>query len=918
MGRKRNELLAQERTTKVTLVANVSQYLAGMKQAADKTRETGTEAEKLAQKSQAFDQIGRSLLAVGAVAGVAVGLAVAKFAEFDQAMAYVQAATHETADNMGLLRDAAIEAGASTVYSATEAANAIEELAKAGVSTADILGGGLKGALNLAAAGGLGVAEAAGIAATSLKTFNLQGSEMSHVSDLLAAGAGKAMGDVTDLSAALAQGGQVAKNTGLSIEETTGALAAFASQGLLGSDAGTSFKAMLQRLTPQSAEAKAKMDELGISAYDAQGQFIGLSEFAGNLQDSLRTLTPEQRNSAMATIFGSDAVRAATVLYAEGADGIKDWENAVNDQGYAAETARQRLDNLRGDVEALGGAFDTALIQTGATANDTLRWMTQAATNTVDAYNDLPEGIQGTVMALGGIVTVAGLAGGAFFAAVPKVAAFKTAVSELGPGAQRAGALLTSSFGPIGLAIAAATSLLVLYVGAQAQASAVVQELTDTLDEQTGAFSENTRAVVVKKLQDSGAFDIAKKLGLSLETVTDAAMGNTQAYAEVKQAADDAYGSMSAWDQFFAGWSIDPLVTDVGSLSGALDDSREAFGNQAAAAGESEDKTTDAATAYIEAATEASGLGEQLTQLIDTMNAANGVGQDAVSSNAAYRQSIADADEAIQKAREGVDGYKVSLDETTVAGSANADMLRGVAEKSQEAAKSQFDLDNNTANYKATLEAGRQAIYDHALALSGNADEAQRLTDKIYAIPTEREFEMFAKTQDAAVKLQRIQDLINGIGATAQLHVSTGPGGAGGITQSEGSVLSFYANGGLNENHVAQIAPAGSYRVWAEQETGGEAYIPLAASKRDRSLAIWAETGKRLGVNDYADGSPIYAASGNASPIGITATTGDIYVQVTNPWTGEVLLQRASQIADSKVKQSGVQRRTTLENGVRR
>jgi hypothetical protein len=86
-------------------------------------------------------------------------------------------------------------------------------------------------------------------------------------------------------------------------------------------------------------------------------------------------------------------------------------------------------------------------------------------------------------------------------------------------------------------------------------------------------------------------------------------------------------------------------------------------------------------------------------------------------------------------------------------------------------------------------------------------------------------------------------------------------------------VLSFYANGGLNENHVAQIAPAGAYRVWAEQETGGEAYIPLAASKRDRSLAIWAETGKRLGVDNYADGSPIYASSGTSAPMSVQPTS---------------------------------------------
>ncbi len=122
---------------------------------------------------------------------------------------------------MGLLREAALEAGASTVFTATEAANAIEELGKAGLTTTQILDGGLSGALDLAAAGQLSVAEAAGIAAIAVKQFNLEGGDVPHVADLLAAGAGKAVGSVEDLSAALGQAGLVANGAGQSIEDTT-------------------------------------------------------------------------------------------------------------------------------------------------------------------------------------------------------------------------------------------------------------------------------------------------------------------------------------------------------------------------------------------------------------------------------------------------------------------------------------------------------------------------------------------------------------------------------------------------------------------------------------------------------------------------------------------------------------------------
>src|SRR5206468_10368787 len=189
---------------------------------------------------------------------------VAKSREFEKAMSAVQAATGATASTMGDLRAAAIKAGADTMYSATEAAQGITEMAKAGVSAKDIMGGGLTGVLSLAAAGQLEVADAAGIASTAMTQFRLSGAQLPHVADLLAAGAGKAMGSVDDLGQALNQAGLVASSAGLNIEETTGTLAAFASAGLVGSDAGTSMKTMLQALQAPSSKAAQVMSDLGI------------------------------------------------------------------------------------------------------------------------------------------------------------------------------------------------------------------------------------------------------------------------------------------------------------------------------------------------------------------------------------------------------------------------------------------------------------------------------------------------------------------------------------------------------------------------------------------------------------------------------------------------------------------------------
>jgi TP901 family phage tail tape measure protein len=321
--------------------------------------------------------------------GLGAVFAVAKFTEFDVAMDAVAASTHETTENMDALTAAALEAGSTTKYSASEAAGGIDALAKAGVSTTDILAGGLDGALALSAAGMDDVAASAEIAASTMSQFGLEGKDIPHIADLLAAAAGKAQGSVADMGQALNQTGLVAGQMGLSVEETTGTLAAFASAGLIGSDAGTSFRTMLLRLANPSGEAADEMKRLGIEAYDAGGNFVGTIALAGQLQSALAGKEQAERDAALATIFGSDAIRAANVLYAQGAKGIADWTSKVDDAGFAAETAAIKMDNLKGDIEELVGALEVLAIGTGESADGPLRSLVQVLTAITSGLNEM-------------------------------------------------------------------------------------------------------------------------------------------------------------------------------------------------------------------------------------------------------------------------------------------------------------------------------------------------------------------------------------------------------------------------------------------------------------------------------------------------------------------------------------------------
>ncbi|MFE1358861.1 phage tail tape measure protein [Streptomyces harbinensis] len=498
------------RTVLVRLAAAATNFNSGMRSAATQAARTAGDIRRsMADASRRTSATMNRIAAageqsLGALRGGSLAL-IAAFAgavytaeKFEKAMSGVGAVTQASAEDMSRMREAALEAGRTTQYSATQAAGAIEELAKAGISVTDIVNGGLHGALSLAAAAQVDLAEAAEIAATSMVVFGLSGQDVGHVADVLAAAANKSATDVHQLGLSLKMVGQVAAQSGIGIEETVGALALFASEGLKGSDAGTSLKVMLQRLVPASNEAAELMDSLGFSAYDANGEFIGLTNVAGELANSFRDLTPEARASAMNVIFGADAVRAAGILYKNGAEGLGAFVDAVDDQGYAAAVASTRMDNLTGDINLLRAALETALIESGSAANSVMREMTQWVTGLINAYSSLPAPLQQATVLLGGFLGVLGLIGASLMLFVPRIAAVKAEMIAMGFTAQSTGRLLRGFGAAAG--VIGAVAALSYGVGELRQkfadAGPGVKELTDSIldfnrvGEATGALAE--------------------------------------------------------------------------------------------------------------------------------------------------------------------------------------------------------------------------------------------------------------------------------------------------------------------------------------------------------------------------------------------------------------------------------------------
>lgn len=731
----------------VRLRADASNFNASIKAA-------GANAQQLAD---GMEQSGRktSLLTTGlAAAGMAAGAlgvaAIKTASDFDASMSGVQSVTRASAAEMDLLRQAAIDAGADTIYSASEAAAGITELGKAGLSTTDILSGGLNGALDLAASEGIDVSEAAELMATALTQFGLSGDRATDVADALAAGAGSASGSARDLGFALSQAGTMAHTYGISMEETVGALSAFASAGMIGSDAGTSLRSMLQHLGNPTDEAKTLMDELGISVYDSSGHFVSLANLAGQLQTQMGGLSEEERNAAMATIFGADAVRAATQLYNQGASGVEKWTKTVSQSGYAADMASTRTDNLQGDLEQLSGSFETLLINLGEGGQGPLRSLVQTLDTLVGAFSGLPEPVQqwivlgtaavGTGAALHKSMgplsdstsaaarsfslfadpwqRLTGLAGGvqtafhqiqlSMMTASQQMDAVGTASSktELRLGALKSvgGGLLSLLGGPWGIALSVAGGLLLGFAKDAQEAKAKTEEFANAIESGDDILEKLIRDISSGDDGTWGFWDKATtgfdslgealdKAGVSYSTFAEAVDGSKEAQEEFEQ---------QLMDSGLDGIQLDAIRSAYDELSGQVSNAKDQVQKTNEEVAKVQGTSEDAAAATGE-------LGDEMSDTADSTQDYADALDDLIDNLFALEQSHLSADQSVVALNQEILGLNETVSANGAVLDANGNALAGYEEKAYGTQDSLYSLASQAYDTaQAILEEGAQ------------------------------------------------------------------------------------------------------------------------------------------------------------------------------------------------------------------
>jgi hypothetical protein len=455
------------------------------------------------------------------------------------------------------------------------------------------------------------------------------------------------------------------------------------------------------------------------------------------------------------------------------------------------------------------------------------------------------------------------------------ITAVGTALQFVGVSAEGAAAGvrgLTMAAGAIGVIIAVATLLFSAHASAVQADQAATNSLTDALIRSNGAIDDNVRQLTVASLQADGSMAAYRALGGSLSDMTAAALGNAPAMARVnttldasKKAADEANsaatGDPVAWAKRVE--QINLVKDSLGASNTTLTAATQAEKDHAAAM-----STTTVATAAASTATLAQMTAAQqatsATQAQKTAILALNTALDAeLSKELQLAGATSGFDQALLTMNTTLKTNKGTLNEHTQAGISDRQSIEQVVGSLQSQRDVQIKAGASTADATGKYQANSVALLVQAGRLYGTKSAAYAYMAQLLAIP---------KSVSTAVGLnvtpamRALQTLLSTIPAsrTITMYVAAGANSAqaihyvglnnklAGMPQANGGILanaagSITAFAGGGESHVAQIAPAGAMRLWAEPETGGEAYIPLAKSKRTRSLAILDETSKALG-----------------------------------------------------------------------
>lgn len=939
------------RTVALNLALNgVQGVVSGLGQVAGAAKKTGDSVKQdlggalgsLEKSAPHIDKIGSSLLKVGALA--AGGLAAAGKAAMDWESAWT--GVLKTVDGSAAELDAlqgSLREMARTLPASHQDITAVAEAAgQLGVKTQDI-SAFTRTMIDLGNTTNLTADEAA----TSLAQFmNVMGTSGKDVGRLGAAvvalgNAGTSTEkDIVDMAQRIAGAG---KTVGMSEAQVLSYASALSSAGINAEAGGTAISQSLLKMDTAVRNGGARLDILAKISGKTSEEFAKAwrDDASGAMNTFLKGLAKAQTEGKNTTailedlgitgIRESDALRRLALSGDLLADSLKLGGQAWQDSSALAAEAMKRYETSSSKMQVALNNLTDAGIDLGSQLLPTVVSLAQGAADTARWFGQLPGPLKAGIMAMGGVVAVGGLAGGSILklaTSSSELAASWAAIKTASPGVASGMSRVATAAGVVSAALIALTMYQAQVqaefdktrVGADDIASTMLKmgqsyklddlfRLTDK--SAAGPLKQEINGVAdaLRRIKSEGGLE--KAIGGSATLAGKAA----QQFAQVDKAlmslaaagrGDEVarqFGQIASKARE-AGMSSDELLRLFPALKGQYEMQAAALGNLVLSADEYADwmggKVPAAVAAAQRAQEGAAGSASKVKaeyekQKVAVKDAAEALFEYANVALALSGNAIG-FEAAIDNMTAALKENGRTVDINTEKGRANVSALNQMASASGTYIEALVKNGATTAEVTAVTQRAREEFVNTATKMGMTKDAAQALADKYGLIP-----------KNVATQVQMLidQNSMNEVERTIQwasrtrqvsLRVTaTGALQAGNYTAiqaAQGGLVDYYGAGGLREQHVAQIAPAGSWRVWAEPETGGEAYIPLAREKWERSRQIWWETGKRIGMVAYADGGinqsyrPTVNVAAGAAP----------HVEVAVLLDGAVLRDQAHQV----------------------
>lgn len=388
------------------LVLSNDEFKRKMQESRDELKRTSFSSQQL---SKDFGMVQKASMAVGGAVVAAIGGSVKVAADFEQSMAKVRAISGSTAEEFARQEKAAREMGATTIFSASEAAEALTYLAMAGFDVDQQIGS-LPAVLNAAIAGTMSLGDSANIVTNIMSAFGLTAEESAMAVDVLAKAANSANTDIPLMGEAMKMVGPVANALGWSIHETAAAIGELGNVGIAGSQAGTVLRASLISLANPTGQTAEVMKELGIEVMTAEGNMKSLPELIGHISDRFEGLTDAQKTQAAAQLVGREAAAGFIALLEVGEKDLASFTRELeNSAGVAQEMADIQGSTLIGAFKELESAVEEVAIALGNEFIPPFKEIVLWAAEVISSFDEVEISQIKTALAFGGTAAAIGL-----------------------------------------------------------------------------------------------------------------------------------------------------------------------------------------------------------------------------------------------------------------------------------------------------------------------------------------------------------------------------------------------------------------------------------------------------------------------------------------------------------------------------